>query len=65
MKNWKTSLFGILAGIGLVSQTLSSGGFHVGHVGAGDVLGLIGGVCAAVVGVVAKDHNVTGGTVQQ
>ncbi len=58
MKNWKTSLGGTLASIGLLAQSVPN-----------HTVQLIGGVAAAVgallLGLSAKDHNVTGGTTQQ
>lgn len=57
MKNWKTSLFGLLTGAGyLLLQALAGG------VRPKDAL-LATGI--AVLGAVAKDHNVTGGTKPQ
>jgi hypothetical protein len=57
MKNWKTTLIGLLTGGGyLFLQALSSG------VKLRDALLATGIV---VLGAVAKDSNVTGGTVKQ
>jgi hypothetical protein len=57
MKNWKTTLFGVLTGFGyLVLQGLQQG------LKPKDVL--LGAGIAAM-GLFAKDNNVTGGTVHQ
>lgn len=53
MKNWKTSLFGLAAG----ALNLFANGANWKQVA------LSVGIVA--VGLAAKDHNVTGGTVQQ
>ena len=56
MRNWKTTLAGVLAALGVAAKLLTGG-----PLGAEDL-----GVLAAAVGLlVAKDHNVTGGTVRQ
>ncbi len=62
MKNWKTTLFGVLAGLPML---LGGIGVHFGHLGVVSVDQAIGGVGALLLGFFAKDHNVTGGTVQQ
>lgn len=63
MKNWKTTLagigFGLLSVAGHAVDARSSGGPAVTLGNLGLSLGL------AVIGAVAKDHNVTGGTVVQ
>jgi len=62
--NWKTSVGGLLAGGPAILCQM----FHicsVGHLGGGDWLGLISGIGAVWMGLLAKDHNVTGGSVQQ
>ena len=53
MKNWKTSLFGTLSGIAYAVT------------GQHDWKHILVAVLMAAAGLVAKDHNVTGGTVQQ
>ncbi|MEI6083996.1 MAG: hypothetical protein WCS70_06810 [Verrucomicrobiota bacterium] len=59
MKNWKTTLFGALAAVGLyLSQTYPTGLEHT----LGVLLSTAG---AALAGLFAKDSNVTGGTVVQ
>lgn len=55
-KNWKTSLLGGLAIAGSLAQC-----FHTGHVD----FGCLGSFVAGLGLLFAKDHNVTGGTVQQ
>ena len=63
MKNWKTTLFGILLGL---STALSQYGVKIGHVGQGDYLGLVQVIAAIGLGASAKDGNPTGtGTVTQ
>ena len=62
MKNWKTTVFGlILAGL----LGLQNYGVKLGHVGQGDYIGLATAVAAAAFGASSKDNNVTGGTVRQ
>lgn len=58
MKNWKTTVGGILsaAGIGLAGG--GSGTLHI----VGTILASVG---ALLMGGAAKDSNVTGGTTQQ
>lgn len=61
MKNWKTTLAGVLTGGPIIACQL----FHicsVGHFGSTDWLAIISGVGAIITGTVAKDHDVTGGT---
>lgn len=54
MKNWKTTLFGSLAGIATLLQMQ---GIHVGHVGNGDFLGLFNALLIAAMGYVASDKK--------
>ena len=58
MVSWKTSLGGIITAIGTILTQ-----------GDGPTMKLIGGVLAAIgallLGLSAKDHNVTGGTKEQ
>lgn len=61
-KNWKTNLFG---GLLAVVMSLQTYGVKVGHVGQGDFLGLSTAIFAGLLGLSAKDSNVTGGTVKQ
>jgi len=60
-KNWKTTLLGIIGG---VPQLLAGSGFGVvgGHF---DWHTFLSGLAVVGLGLVAKDHNVTGGSVQQ
>ena len=57
MKNWKTTLFGCLtaAGAGMSQQPGTAGQI-------GQIISIIGPI---LLGIFAKDGNVTGGTVQQ
>lgn len=56
MKNWKTTLSGVLAAVGLVLT-------HIPETSAiGNVLTALG---TLFVGLTAKDSNVTGGTTPQ
>lgn len=61
MKNWKTTLFGVLGGLAtLFGPHLS------GQPGPAFTLGNVGSAAALILlGLVAKDANVTGGTVAQ
>lgn len=63
MKNWKTSLFGALAAIAQLAPVLSHAGVQVGHWGGSDFLQVGAGVSTLLLGLYAKDSNVTGGTV--
>ena len=63
VKNWKTTLAGLVVGIPLILH--GSGVDHVGHVGSTDWLGIVSGIGALFMGAYSKDHNVTGGSVQQ
>ena len=56
MKNWKTTVAGLLAAVG---QILSIFGVPVEVGSAVSVIGLF------ILGLVSKDSNVTGGTVNQ
>lgn len=61
MKNKKTTIAGIsaiLLGLGGLAQSLSSGDYA--HLEAS-----IAGIIAGIGLIVAKDHNVTGGSIQQ
>ena len=58
MKNWKTTLSGIVAAIGASMQL--SADPTVKAIGA-----IVIAVGALLFGISAKDNNVTGGTVQQ
>lgn len=60
MKNWKTSLFGILATVGLLIPSLVPN-----NPTAESVSKIITAVGALGTGLTAKDNNVTGGTKQQ
>lgn len=54
MKNWKTTLAGLMAPLGLVIQTNSRGPVSW-WVGA-----ILIGMCPTVLGLVSKDHDKTG-----
>ena len=58
MKNWKTTLFGCLAAIMIAVAPL----IQTGQI---DWKAVIVAALVAGLGFVAKDSNVTGGTVQQ
>lgn len=66
MKNWKTTLFGTIAGVGglMSSPCLQQAGIPVPPILAqlGPIITLAGTVG---LGIAAKDSNVTGGTKQQ
>lgn len=63
MKNWKTSLVGVIGGLIVMLPTIikaattPDGKVNWAQVATGAAL--------AMVGMLAKDHNVTGGTVEQ
>ena len=58
MKNWKTTLAGVLGAVVTVAVSL----YQTGTV---DVQTWITAIVMAALGVLAKDLNVTGGSVQQ
>lgn len=58
MKSWKTTVGGILLGIGTPLVAAGDGIYKT----VGVVLSTIGGL---IVGLAAKDSNVTGGTTKQ
>jgi hypothetical protein len=64
MKNWKTTLAGFIAGlpvaIDAIMKAYDAGAF-TGKTG----LQLVAAVGVILFGLWAKDHNVTGGTVDQ
>ena len=61
-KSWKTSLMGVLAGLPML---LHGAGVSIGHVGTGDWITFLQGLFVAGIGLAAKDHDVTGGSIQQ
>jgi hypothetical protein len=62
MKNWKTTFIGFLAAFWLLAQPIiSNGDFDP----ARDWKALLGAGLAAAFGLLTKDNNVTGGSVQQ
>lgn len=63
MTNWKTTLGG--AGAILAALASLATMFSKGQVDGNILLTDFGVVAAGVTGLFAKDHNVTGGTVQQ
>ena len=58
MKNWKTTIGGILLGIGTPMAATGEGIYKT----IGVALATVGGL---ILGISAKDNNVTGGTVKQ
>lgn len=58
MKNWKTTLFGVIASLPALLPVL--GIQHFGHLGSGSIDQVIGGIGALLLGFFAKDSNVTG-----
>ncbi len=58
MTNWKTTLFGFLAAAGVGASQSTDPTTHL----IGVIMGVLG---TALLGLTAKDHNVTGGTKQQ
>lgn len=63
MKNWKTTLLGALAGLAMLFgnavQSRQSGGAPI------TIGNLLGPAMVTLLGLVSKDHNVTGGTTVQ
>jgi hypothetical protein len=62
MKNWKTSLLGLLGGLFMLFGPRLAGDSTAPAVTLHNVLGA---AIVAAAGLAAKDHNVTGGTTQQ
>lgn len=62
MKNWKTTLLGILGGLALMFGPRLSGDKTAPPITTSS---FIQGALVAALGAVSKDHNVTGGTVEQ
>jgi hypothetical protein len=58
MKNWKTTLGGILSAAGIGMAGSGNGTMHI----VGTIIASVG---ALLMGGAAKDNNVTGGTTQQ
>jgi hypothetical protein len=62
LKNWKTTLAG---GLAVLAGFLHAGGIGIGHFGSMDFTQIVQLLATGAVGLLAKDHNVTGGKVQQ
>jgi hypothetical protein len=60
MKNWKTTLFGVLGAVANIAPVLHSAGITVGHWGGSDFLQVGAGISALLLGYYAKDKDVTG-----
>ncbi len=58
MKNWKTTVLGLTAG---VLMFLGQSGLKIGHVGNTDFFSLLAPVAVTALGAMSKDHDVTGG----
>ena len=56
LKNWKTTISGILLGVSVVAGVLRDNGVDLGHVGKGTVVTLVAGLATALLGMVAKDQ---------
>lgn len=62
MKNWRTSLIGFLGAFWLLAQPIiTNGEFDIER----DWKSLVGAALAAAFGLMTKDKNVTGGSVEQ
>lgn len=64
MKNWKTTLAGLLAGLPVLGDALYTA-YQAGAFTGKTGIQLVTGIGMVLFGVWAKDHNVTGGTVVQ
>ena len=62
MKNWKTSLAGILGAVFMLAGPRLTGDTTAPPITLGNVGGA---VMLAVLGLASKDHNVTGGVIKQ
>lgn len=61
MKNWKTTIFGALAG-GIAGLDAVVAAYQSGAFDSKTGVQLIVAVAIVLMGAYAKDHNVTGGT---
>ncbi len=64
MKNWKTTIAGLIAGVPLAADALFtaySQGAFTGKSG----MQLFAAIGIILLGLISKDHNVTGGTTTQ
>lgn len=57
-KSWKTTLFGVLGAIVIAVKPIIL-------TGAIDPTSIVLAVCVAAFGYLSKDHDVTGGTIEQ
>jgi len=64
MKSYKTTLAGILAGLPVAIQSILDA-YNAGQFTGKSLSQLAVGIGVILIGVYAKDHNVTGGTTQQ
>lgn len=62
MKNWKTSLVGILGAVFMIIGPRLSGDTTQPPITSGNT---IPAIAIAALGILSKDHNVSGGTVKQ
>lgn len=64
-KNWKTTLLGILGALGLIFGNALTNKANDPNAPAVNAANLVPAVAVAILGIVAKDNDVTGGTKQQ
>lgn len=57
-KNWKTTIFGAVAGL---AALLHSQGVRIGHIGSGDAITVAGSLAALLLGLYAADASKGGG----
>lgn len=65
MKNWKTTLLGILAGVALTFGSAAQARANDPKAAPITIGNVLPGLAVAVLGALAKDSDVTGGTRQQ
>lgn len=64
MKNWKTTLAGLLAGVPIAAQAVLEA-YNAGALTGKTGLQLILSIGLILLGAYSKDKNVTGGNIQQ
>lgn len=64
MKNWKTTAIGIISGIGLACNAVVDA-YNAGTFDSNNTVQLVLALAFVLLGVNAKDNNVTGGNIRQ
>lgn len=64
MKNWKTTIAGLVTGVPIAIDALITA-FQAGAFTGKSGVQLVAAIGIILLGLVTKDHDVTGGTVKQ